>query len=90
MPWFPRPSDDVVSVAIPATIIPLPSAVFPSMNVTLPLGDPLTPGLTVAESVTSWPANAGLGPAVRVVELVCWMPRGTAEDVLPRKFVSPK
>jgi hypothetical protein len=81
-------SDDVENVAVPAAIIPVPSAVFPSMNVTLPLGEPLLPGLTVAESKTSWPAYAGLGEAVRVVELVCRIPRGTAEDVLPRKFAS--
>jgi hypothetical protein len=88
-PWFPRLSDDVVNVAVPAAIIPVPSAVFPSMNVTLPLGEGLPPGLTVAVSVTTWPEFAGLGVAVRVAELVCWIPRVTAGDMLPRKFASP-
>jgi hypothetical protein len=88
-PWFPGASADVVKVTTPPISDTVPRAVFPSMKVTLPVGKPLPAGVTVAESVTSWPEYAGLGEPVSAVEVVCRIPRLTPDEVLPRKFASP-
>jgi len=79
-----------VNVAIPpADIVPVPSTVAPSRNVTVsPVGAPDDPA-TVAVSVTSWPALAGLGAAVSVVVVVCCIATLTADEALPRKLGSP-
>ena len=61
--WLPIVSVDVVNVAVPEpSKVPDPSAVEPSMNVTVPVGIP-EPGMlavTVAVNVTDCPNTEGL------------------------------
>ena len=61
--WLPTASEEVVNVAIPEPPkVPVPSAVDPSMKVTMPVGIP-EPGATaviVAVKVTDWPNTDGL------------------------------
>ena len=53
---MPTASVDVVKVARPLLFnVPVPSAVVPSRNVTVPVGAPPLTGLTVAVHVTSVP-----------------------------------
>ena len=47
----------------------LPSRVVPVKKLTVPRGEPLGTGVTVATSVTVWPKKAGFGPALRAVEV---------------------
>ena len=65
-------SDVVVNVAIPpADVVPVPSTVAPSRNVTVsPAGAPDDPA-TEAISVTSWPESTGFGVAASVVVVIC-------------------
>ncbi len=51
--------------------VPVPSAVVPSIKVTVPVGVPEPEeGATVAVKVTLWPTIAGLGEAVSAVVVV--------------------
>ena len=79
-----------MNVAVPpADSVPVPSTVAPSRNVTSsPVGAPDDPA-TVAVSVTSWPAFAGLGATISVVVVVCCIVMLAADEVLPRKLESP-
>ena len=57
MAWAPVERLEVVSVATPAVMVPLPRLVDPSKKLNVPLGLP-TPGATVlieAVKVTDWP-----------------------------------
>ena len=63
----PSASADVARVATPETRVPGPSAVAPSLNVTVPVGVPATEPLTSAVNVTVCPTAAGLLSAVTVV-----------------------
>src|SRR6266480_2419442 len=47
-------SDEVLKVATPPAIVLVTSGVAPSLNVTLPVGEP-APSVTVAVKVTDWP-----------------------------------
>src|SRR5467141_810036 len=50
-----------MNVAIPPLSVPVPSAVAPSLNVTVPVGMPEPEaGFTVAVNVTAWPKADGL------------------------------
>lgn len=44
---------DVVSIALPPLSVPVPRAVVPSLNVTVPVGVPDV-AVTVAVKVTAW------------------------------------
>jgi hypothetical protein len=60
---------DVVNVALPLLSCAVPSTVFPTENVTGPVG--FTVGeVTVAVNVTTSPEADGFGHEVSVVELV--------------------
>jgi hypothetical protein len=50
MLWVPAARVEVVKVAVPLAIVPVPKAVEPSRNVTVPV----TPVRTVAVKVTDW------------------------------------
>ena len=52
MLWLPAESVDVVKVATPPEIVPVPKMVAPSLNVTVPV---TADGLIVAVKVTDWP-----------------------------------
>src|SRR5258708_4812485 len=65
MEWLPTASEGVVNVATPLPLsVPLPSAVAPSLNVTVPVG--LAP-VTVAVKVTACPKLLGLADDVSAV-----------------------
>jgi hypothetical protein len=70
----PTESVDVVKVATwaPPTVlkVPVPSAVVPSLKVTVPVGGIAPVVVTVAVKVTVTPACAGLRLEVRVVIVV--------------------
>jgi len=54
--WVPPVSVDIVKVATPPLFnVPVPSAVVPSWKLTVPVGMPLLPDLTVAVHVTGVP-----------------------------------
>jgi hypothetical protein len=53
-----------VSVATPPEMVPDPSVVEPSLNVTIPVA---VDGLTVADKVTDAPSETGLNAAIAVV-----------------------
>src|ERR1041385_3068040 len=83
-------SDDVVNTACPdAFTVPVPKLVFPSKNVTVPVGTAPDPE-TVAVKVTACPNADGLADEARVVVLaarftVCVI----AADVLDPKLALP-
>ena len=54
MLWVPAASDVVLKLAAPPLNVPTPTAVWPSRNVTVPVGVALTPA-TVTLSETDWP-----------------------------------
>src|SRR6266481_9061860 len=57
-----------MNVAIPPLSVPVPSAVAPSLNVTVPVGMPEPEaGFTVAVKVTAWPKADGLSEEINVV-----------------------
>jgi hypothetical protein len=57
-----------LKVAMPAEFtFTVPRSVVPSKKVTVPSGDPVGAGETVAVRRTAWPKVAGLGEAVSVV-----------------------
>jgi hypothetical protein len=70
--------------------VPVPSVVVPSRKVTVPVGVPAPPELTVAVNVTDWLKFAGLGEAVNAtLVLPCCTTRLTAEEVLGSKVALP-
>jgi hypothetical protein len=61
-------SADVVNVAVPALRAVDPSVVAPSLNVTVPVGEPPNgPGATLAVKVTDWPKVEGFGDELKNV-----------------------
>jgi hypothetical protein len=59
---------DVANVATPEEFnVPVPSAVVPSLNVTVPVGVEVPVGVTVAVNVTAVPEFAGFELEVTVV-----------------------
>src|SRR5205809_207600 len=51
----------------------VPSVAAPSVNVTVPLGTPVTGAeATVAVNVTAWPGSDGLTDDVSVVDVTAW------------------
>jgi hypothetical protein len=69
--WVPTEKFDTDSVHSPSWYVPVPRTVFPSENVTVPVGVP-TPGdtaVTVAVNVTDWPYTLGFGVDVTLVWL---------------------
>ena len=65
MLWVPTLSDAVVKVAIPDVRLPVPIAVEPSENVTVPVGVPgPVVSLTVASKLIDVPEEAVVGDAV--------------------------
>src|ERR671926_342487 len=69
MAWLPTASDEVVNVATPPESTALPSAVAPSVKLTVPLA---VDGVTVAVNVTGWPNVDGLDDDVSVVVVAVW------------------
>ena len=67
--WLLTLSEDVVSVACPALRLFVPSAVVPSLKVTVPVGVPEPGGVavTVAVKVTDWLTTEGLADELTVV-----------------------
>jgi len=64
----PAGSELVANVATPEEFtVPFPSSVAPLKKFTLPNGDPVGAGLTVAVNVTDCPELAGLSEDVTVV-----------------------
>src|SRR5438094_7366202 len=93
MLWLPTLKVDVAQVALPAARATAEQIVVaPSLNSTLPLGEP-APGavtFTVAVNVTLWPNTDGLADELRLVDvLALFTTCDTAELVLVMKFVSP-
>src|SRR5260370_25941861 len=84
---------DVVNVATPLVVVPVPIAVVPSKKVTSsPSGIVPWFGVTVAVKVTGCPTNEGDPDVVNTVFdgtplLIC---STSAEDTLPVLFVSPE
>ena len=69
-------------------IVLAPSAVVPSLNITVPVGVPVP--LTVAVNITDWPTLLGFTEDANVtVELPLCTVCVNAVDVLDSKFVSP-
>jgi hypothetical protein len=92
MLWEPAPSDEVLNVAVPPPIVPVPKVVVPSLNVTVPVGIPAPgdTGTTVAVNVTDWPKSDGFNDEVRPVVVFAWLTVWvTALDVLVVKSASP-
>jgi hypothetical protein len=52
-----------------ALSVAVPSEVVPSLNVTVPVGVPEAPGVTVAVKVAALPAKMGFAPETRTVEV---------------------
>ena len=84
---------EVVTLATPFVMVPVPSDVDPLMNVTVPVGVPV-PGLTtttVALIVTDWPNTGEVGVELMVVAVEAWPTVSTvALEVWPLKLVSPE
>jgi hypothetical protein len=87
----PAGKDDVVKVACPLPLsAPVPSAVAPFRNVTVPVGVPDAAVVTVAVKVAAWPTFVGFGEDVSVVLVaalttVC----DNGADVEPLNVASP-
>ena len=83
----PVDNDETVRVATPDEIVPVPSVVVPSLNVTTPEGaDPVT----VAVNTVAPPKVVGFVPDVRaVVEFDLVIVCVKADEVLVTLFVSP-
>ena len=48
----------------------VPKGVVPSLNVTVPVGVPEAPGVTVAVKVVALPEKLGFAPEARIVEVL--------------------
>jgi hypothetical protein len=92
MLWDMTDSAEVVRVAVPPLKLPVPMAVAPSLNVTLPVGVP-KPGLftdTVAVKTTDWPNTDGFDAGVTAVAVEAAVTFCvTLDDVEPLKLPSP-
>src|SRR5438128_2740210 len=69
----------------------MPSVAAPSLKVMVPVGVP-APGpfaVTVAVSVTDWPAKAGFNDELRPTVVVSWLTVVAPAAKLPRKVVFP-
>jgi hypothetical protein len=82
----PTESDEVVKVAAPLEIVPDPSVVPPSLEVTEPDGDAL---VTVATRVTLAPNVEVTGDKDNVVVELAWLTVWVVDPELPALFVSP-
>ena len=83
----PALSDEVAKVATPEVLrVPVPSVVVPSLKVTVPVGVPEPPLVTVAVNVMDWPKAAGFGDDVNVtveaLGLTVWPPESVPELLL--------
>ena len=67
MGWEPCVSEEVLNVAFPALIGPVPSVVVPSLNVTVPVMVPAVAELTLAVNATDVPTVEGFSDEVTVV-----------------------
>jgi len=90
----PTLSVDVVKVATPPLFnVPVPSAVVPSRNVTVPVGVPEVLGVIVAVNVTGEPLDAETAELINAVLVATAafgvMVSATAADVLAAKLESP-
>ena len=56
----------IVALCVPVLMMPVPSVVAPSMNVTVPPGEPLV-AVTVAAKVTIFPAVVGFDDDANLV-----------------------
>src|SRR3954467_6579582 len=91
--WLPLLSVEVVNVACPAALrVAVPSVLFLSLKVTVPVGSPKPGALaaTVAVKVTACPCREGLSEDTTVVVVpslfTVWV---TAVEVLPLKLALP-
>jgi hypothetical protein len=83
----PTASVEMLKVAFPALIVPVPSVALPSMNVTVPVA---VVGVTVAVNVTDEPYVDGFVDEASVtVVFVLFTVWVSTEDVLLLSFVSP-
>jgi hypothetical protein len=83
----PTASVEMLEVAFPALIEPVPSVVLPSVNVTAPVA---VVGVTVAVNVTDEPYVDGFADEASVtVVFVLFTVCVRVVDVLPLSFVSP-
>ena len=65
--WSPTASDEVRKIANPFVSSAVPNAVASLLNVTVPVGVPVSL-MTVAVNITGWPKTDGLGEEVMSVE----------------------
>ena len=70
--WLPLDSADVVKLACPLLSVAEPSAVAPSLNVTVPVAVPLL-AATLAVKVTAWPTVDGFADEVNVVAVAIFV-----------------
>jgi hypothetical protein len=85
--WDPTARVDVVNVAFALAIVPVPSVVVPSLNVTVPVA---AEGEMVAVKVTDEPKVDGLADEANVsVVFALFTVWVSAEDVLGLRFASP-
>src|SRR5579863_8881735 len=91
MRWKPTASVERVRVAVPPASVAPPSGVFPSKNVTVPVGVPFPEAeLTAAVSVTFCPYDDGSTDEAIAVSVATWPTTwASAAEVLPAKFASP-
>jgi hypothetical protein len=82
---------EIEKLALPAVSVAVPSAVTPSLNVTVPVGvPPPLIGLTEALSTTACPKVEGFGDEERVVCVgVLFTTKATGGEVLELKVVLP-
>jgi len=82
----------VLKVATPvALIVPVPSVVVPSRNVTVPVGvpEPGASAATVAVKVSDWPKEPGLALEVSEVVVADWLTTTSPVPVLVRNWLLP-
>ena len=78
---------EMLSVALPVAIAPVPSVVVPSLNVTVPVA---VDGVNVAANVTATPNVDGfLDDANATLEFALLTVCVSTEEVLPLKFALP-
>lgn len=85
IPWTPVLSVEVVKVAIPLLIVPVPRLVEPSKKVTVPVA---TVG-TEAVKVTAWLTADGFSDDVRTMAGVSLLTLCVVVPVAELLFVSP-
>src|SRR5579872_1342995 len=85
MVWLPTAKAEVVKVAMPPIMVPLPTGLPPSRNVTVPVGVPApgATGDTVAVKVVDWPNAEGLVDEATVVVVSALLTVRLAVAVLP-------